>query len=411
MNARPAAAPEFRLRSLTLSVYIPTILFSAGQGAVIPVVPLFARELGASIALAALIVAMRPIGLMLFDLPVGVVVSRFGDRGAMIAGTAMVAVVAIGASLSPSPIVLAVLSLLMGAGWSLWQLARLSYVSEVAPIHQRGRALSMTGGMNRVGTVAGPVIGGLLGQQFGLESAFYAQTVFGVLASAMMFVSVPATSGALDLHGGNVVGRLGATIADNRGVFISAGVPVVALQTLRQARQVFLPLWGDEIGLGVAEIGLAIGISSFVDATMFYPVGIVMDRWGRKWAGVPSLLVLAVGLLLMPLTTEFYGFTTVAAVMAFGNGLGSGLVMTLGADFAPPTRRAEFLGAWRLLGDGGAAAGPLIIGVLAGLGSLGLAAVAASGIGFVGAAMLFAFVRETLVIVPSVQAELPDEDG
>src|SRR6476646_2628757 len=87
----------FQLRSLIYTVYIPTILFSIGQGAVIPVIPLFARELGSSVAAAALVVAMRGLGQLVFDITAGVAVSKWGDKGAMVAGTAMIALVAIGA--------------------------------------------------------------------------------------------------------------------------------------------------------------------------------------------------------------------------------------------------------------------------------------------------------------------------
>src|SRR5688572_8507052 len=99
----------FSLRSLTFTVYVPTILFSIGQGAVIPIIPLFARELGSSLAAAALVVAMRGLGQLVFDLPAGVAVSRWGDKGAMVAGTALIGTVAVGAALSPTPVVLAVL--------------------------------------------------------------------------------------------------------------------------------------------------------------------------------------------------------------------------------------------------------------------------------------------------------------
>src|SRR5512147_720501 len=137
---------RFTLRSLAFSVYLPTFFFSIGQGAVLPIIPLFALELGASVAAAGAVVGMRGLGLMLFDLPGGVAVSRFGDKGVMVLGTAMVALVAIGASLSGSVVVLAALMLIMGGGWAFWQLARLAYVSEVTPIQQRGRALSLVGG-------------------------------------------------------------------------------------------------------------------------------------------------------------------------------------------------------------------------------------------------------------------------
>ena len=109
MKAAPVTAPEspFSLRSLLTSVYLPTLLFSVGQGAVIPVVPIYAVSLGASTALASIVVGMRGIGTMSLDVPGGYLESRFGDKFVMIAGTAMVALVAFGASFSSSPLQLA----------------------------------------------------------------------------------------------------------------------------------------------------------------------------------------------------------------------------------------------------------------------------------------------------------------
>src|SRR5437870_6638685 len=156
MNQPAAGAKPFRLSSLFWSVYLPTFFFAVGQGAVVPVAPLFARHLGASVAIAGLIVGLRAIGQMAFDMPAGLAVSRWGDKWAMVMGTALVGVVAIGSAFSPSPVVLGVLSLLMGGAWSFWQLARLAYVSEVAPVQQRGRALSTVGGANRIGNFVGP---------------------------------------------------------------------------------------------------------------------------------------------------------------------------------------------------------------------------------------------------------------
>jgi len=387
---------RFRLSSLTLSVYLPTILFAIGQGAVIPVIPLFARELGSSVAGASLVVALRGAGQLIFDMPAGLAVSRWGDKGAMVAGTALIGLVAIGAAFSPSPVVLGGLVLVMGGGWAFWQIARLAYVSEAVPIEQRGRALSMVGGANRVGNFIGPVVGGYLGQHLGLESAFAAQAVMGLAAAAMMFVCVREGSGSEDITVHGLGSRLVETVANNRGVFLKAGPPLIALGLLRQARQVFLPLWGDHIGLGIAQIGLLTGISFLIDAAIFYPAGSIMDHWGRKWAAVPCLVTLATGLLLLPLTRDFAGFLAVAAVTGVGNGFGSGIVMTLGADFSPDDRRGEFLGVWRLLSDAGIAGGPAVIAVLTSVGSLAIAAVASGGIGLAGAAVMLLFVPETL---------------
>ena len=387
----------FTLSSLTLSVYVPTLLFSIGQGAVLPIIPLFALELGASAAAAGFVVGMRGLGLMLFDVPSGVAVSRFGDKGVMVLGTAMVAVVAIGASLSKSVVVLAILMLVMGGGWAFWQLARLAYVSEVVPTEQRGRALSLVGGVYRLGLFLGPILGGFLGKYYGLGSAFYAQAAMGLAASTLMFIVVRQGSGAEDLTGHGIGGRLLGTVVEHRAVFLTAGCAVIALQVLRQGRQVFLPLWGDAIGLDVAQIGLVYGISSFVDASLFYPSGYVMDRWGRKWASVPSLLTLAIGLLILPATNELYGYCLVAILTGIGNGFGAGIVQVLGVDFTPAARRGEFLGVWRLIGDVGTAGGPFVVSLVVGIASLGLASICSGVLGLAGALLMWLLVPETLL--------------
>ena len=395
-DADPREQRPFSLNSLTLSVYVPTLLFSIGQGAVLPIVPLFALELGASAAAAGFVVGMRGLGLMLFDVPSGVAVSRFGDKGVMVLGTAMVAVVAIGASLSKSVVVLATLMMVMGGGWAFWQLARLAYVSEVVPSGQRGRALSLVGGVYRLGLFLGPILGGFLGKYYGLGSVFYAQAAMGLAASALMFVVVRQGSGAEDLTGHGIGGRLVSTVVEHRRVFLTAGCAVIALQVLRQGRQVFLPLWGDAIGLDVAQIGLVYGISSFVDAGLFYPSGYVMDRWGRKWASVPSLLTLAIGLLILPATTEAHGYVLVAMLTGIGNGFGAGIVQVLGADFTPAERRGEFLGVWRLIGDVGNAGGPFVVSFIVGIASLGLAATCCGALGLAGVLLMWLAVPETL---------------
>ena len=50
-----------------------------------------------------------------------------------------------------------------------------------------------------------------------------------------------------------------------------------------------------------------------------------------------------------------------ALVIGFGNGIGSGMIMTLGADYSPAVGRAHFLGVWRLMSDLGSTGGPALL--------------------------------------------------
>lgn len=121
---------------------------------------------------------------------------------------------------------------------------------------------------------------------------------------------------------------------------------------------------------------------------LFYPAGGVMDRFGRMWVAVPSMLVLGVGMALLPVTHSFAALTAVAVVLGLGNGIGSGLVMTLGADASPTDARVQFLGGWRLMSDSGNAAGPAIISALTTVIPLAGAAVAMGAVALVGAGWL-----------------------
>jgi MFS family permease len=121
---------------------------------------------------------------------------------------------------------------------------------------------------------------------------------------------------------------------------------------------------------------------------VFYPAGKVMDQKGRRWVAVPSMVIMGTALLLTPLTHGAWTLLLAAMAIGFGNGIGSGMVMTIGADHSPRIGRAHFLGVWRLMSDIGSSCGPALLSFLAATLTLG-AGVAVTGlIGFAAAGQL-----------------------
>ena len=139
------------------------------------------------------------------------------------------------------------------------------------------------------------------------------------------------------------------------------------------------------------------GSAAAIDMTMFPVAGYIMDNLGRRYAAISCLTILSLGIFLVPLTTDFSGLALAAMVAGLGNGLGSGINMTLGADFAPPHERGEFLGVWRLMGDSGSFAGPLFMGYIANSFLLATALTVTASLGLIGIFMVTVFVKETLV--------------
>jgi MFS family permease len=400
---------EVSIRSLGVSVYVPTFLFAVGQGAVIPIVALAAKDEGASVAVASFIVALRGLGILFFDLPAGWLVGRLGEQRAMVIGTVMVIVALIGAALRPGIPAFAGFTFLMGCGWSVWLLARLSYVTDLMPSNLRGRALSTLGGVNRVGNFCGPFIGAGAAAIFGLNGAYYVHIVTAALACGLLIVLIRGETAPPVLQHGH--SNFKAIVRENSRVFLTGGVAIMAIGALRATRQTILPLWGDHVGLDASAISLVFGISTGMEMLLFYPAGSVMDRWGRKAVAVPCLAVMSVGMLLVPLTGGFGTMVIVGLFIGFGNGLGSGIVMTLGADFSPVMGRAQFLGAWRVCGDLGTAGGPLIVTAATALASLAAASITMGALGGVGVALMLFLMPETLRRAPPGAVAFGEAEG
>jgi len=395
------AADRGGLRALALPIYGSTFLVAAGLGAVLPITPLFAQDLGAGVGLAGIAVAMRGLGTMALDVPAGVLVARFGDRPVMVWGAVLAAAVAGATAAVGSAAQLLLALFAAGGGLALWSMARLHFLTEQVPIAMRGRALALAGGTGRFGLFVGPSIGGLLAEHYGLEAAFVLQgaaTLGGAFLIAVGFRRLRAGS---EPEGGGSQGDarpepgLRELLRDHAGPLASAGSVAIVLQILRTARHLLVPLWGDSIGLGVADIGLVVGLSSGLDMLLFYPAGQLMDRRGRRATGVPSLTLLSVGIALLPWADSFASLLAVGLVLGLGNGLSAGFVMTLGADLSPAAGRSRFLGLWRLLGDVGSAAGPMLVGAVAAAVSLPGAAAATAITGAAGALLLLTHRGET----------------
>ncbi|WP_250645394.1 MFS transporter [Gulosibacter massiliensis] len=73
--------PLWRILIIAL---LPTFIYSVGQGAIVPVIPAVATSLGADLGFAGFIAGSLLIGQAVGNLPAGAVVSRFGERRAMV---------------------------------------------------------------------------------------------------------------------------------------------------------------------------------------------------------------------------------------------------------------------------------------------------------------------------------------
>ncbi len=405
-------------------IYGPTVLFALGQGAVIPLIPIIAAQLGGDVATAALVASALVVGQLCGNIPAGWAVARIGERFTMaIAGTlSLVGVV--GMVFAPMLGVFAASVFLIGFCAAGFGLARHSFMTTRVPLAFRARALSLLGGTFRLGMFVGPFVAAALLALFGDEHA--AIWFFGacLVATVLLVLLGPDPEKAVPMPADGA-GAAGSSIAEDtgeavtgaiptsertgvfrtmwrfRGVLSRLGLAAASLSAVRSARQVVLPLWGFSIGLDAQTIALVVGISGAIDFALFYASGQVMDRFGRLWAALPAMLLMGLGFLALAFTHDLDSaamwFAMFAAVLGVGNGLSSGILLTLGADVAPKADPAPFLGSWRTLTDAGGAVSPLLVSAIAAVSSLAIATGAVGVIGLLGAV---AFLRWVPRFVP-----------
>ena len=400
-------------------IYGPTVLFALGEGAVIPLIPVIASQLGADVPTAALVSSAIVVGQLCGNIPAGWAVARVGERITMAGGGALALAGVAGLVVAPSLPVLAASVFLIGFCAAVFGLARHSFMTTRVPLAFRARALSLLGGTFRLGMFIGPFVAAALLALFADEHS--AVWFFGVclVATVLLVVFGPDPEAVVEASTADarqaedtgepvtgsipVLERAGVfrTMWHHREVLSRLGVAAASLSAVRSARQVVLPLWGVSIGLDAQTIALVVGISGAIDFALFYASGQVMDRFGRLWAALPAMVLMGTGFLALALTHDLdqsaMWFAMFAAVLGVGNGLSSGILLTLGADVAPPADPAPFLGSWRTLTDAGGAVAPLVVSGLAALFSLAVATGAMGLVGLVGAA---AFLRWVPRFVP-----------
>jgi len=395
----------------------PGLLFALGEGAVVPLIPVIAADLGAPLALAGLIAAMIVVGELCGNLPAGWMVARAGERITMILAGSIALLGIIGLAFAPNLVILAVSVFVVGFCTSAYELARHAIMTIHVPLGFRARALSILGGTFRLGIFLGPFVAALLltltGQAVSAIWFFAFCVVAGVLlvtfgpdiekqveiasvpretagkGQSEFFDSGKAVTGGITLPEHHRSDGVFRTMVRHRRVLARLGSSAAMLSAVRAARQVVLPVWGLSLGMDAHTIAVVVGISGALDFALFYASGQVMDRFGRLWASLPSMLLMGLGFLALALSHGLSGangwFVALAAVIGIGNGLSSGILMTLGADLAPAQNPAPFLSSWRTLSSAGGAVAPVLFSGLTALLTIGPATAVVGVIGLAGA--------------------------
>lgn len=352
------------LRSIWWPVLAPAFLYACGTGALQPVIILAALSLGAGPALAGALVTVAAVAAGVSAIPAGYLINALGERRSMISATLF-------AGLMTSACVFALLThgsrslyvftaavVLLGGLEVIWSLARQAFIADTVRSDSLALAMTSLGGAQRAGQLVGPLIGSVLLLWLPLYSVFIMHIVMAIAATLMI-------ARVKDGHRRSQAKSTDQPTPQVRwNAVVLAGIAIITLSMARKGKNVIIPLWGDHLHLTPSSISLLVAVGSAVELVLLYPGGRLKDSLGRTSTFVACVVLLGVGFALMPIGTSLTWFCVGIGIASIGNGIGSGINMTVGADLSPPVGRAKFLGYWNAIGQIGSLGGPALISII-----------------------------------------------
>lgn len=352
-------------------------------------IPAEAVKLGASIPTAGLLAGLFMLGTLLAGPPASHLVYRLGERRAMITTALLAASVIALTYFVDNLFSLGFATLIAGSCSSVFGLARHGYMAHNVPMSHRARSLSTLGGMFRGGGFLGPALASAVIVVFNLHAVLLVATLFCLLAALVLIIT--RGTGFEDDKPLPLVG-MWSVVKSERHKLITLGSAAAILSSVRTVRSIGVPLWALNIHLHPGTTTLFIAIAGAVDFALFYSSGQVMDKFGRRAAAVPTLLATGLVFSLAFLAQDAAGFLTICIGLALANGIGSGVIMVIGADLAPAKTRNEFLASFRMMNDASqASTGPILslltatVGITAAFSGFGILA-------FCGAWLMFKYI-------------------
>jgi len=366
---------------ILLAMMGQTFINMLGVGIIGPVLPLYARSFGVSATLVGLLVSSFGLARLPINVPAGSLTERIGRRPLLIFGPLLIASSAMLNGVATSFGQLVAFRLLQGIGSAFQVTASMVVVADISAPRDRGRTMSSYQGALLLGTSVGPIIGGLLGEQFGYRAPFFVYGGLALCAAAWAFFVVPetrnlsapakesSTAGA-GLHGAADDPHPGARgaalrLLRNRNYLLVCLVSMVIFFTRSGSQNTILPLLGSErLGIGPEKLGYAFTSIAVINLLTISVSGILCDRLGRKMAIVPSCILCGAAIVSYTLGRNYGHFILSSLLLGLGTGVGGPAPAAYVSDLDLPGGRGLMMGVFRTVSDIGLVLGPIVLGAI-----------------------------------------------
>lgn len=338
-----------------------------------PTLPLFASQLGATDAQIGWIAAASTLPGILLSYLAGTVSDRYGTRKILLIALVIFATAPILYLLVQDPVGLAAVRFYHGFATAIFGPVAMAATVNLSG-ERKGEMLSFYSSATMAGRAGAPFAGGILLASWGFNSVFLVCLFSGITALlfGMLLLREPVNSSDSDTYTGkeakeklDLLKNIQCLLCNR--TFLMVGLIEACMFFAYGAFEVFFPLYAIGIGISLWQIGLIMGLQ-LAGVIFLKPVfGRLSDKIGRFPVIFSGLLLCAVSVSIIAYTYQ----VILIGLLNIAFGLGFALVTAssrpLAVDVVAKEHRGGSLGMLGTLMDLGQIAGPLTIGVIAGL--------------------------------------------
>ncbi|MBH65139.1 MAG: hypothetical protein CL784_01295 [Chloroflexi bacterium] len=343
-----------------VTVAVATYFFWSSLYLYVPVLPLHARELGASLEMIGYVVASYAIGQLLLRIPIGVGSDIIGRRPFAIMALVLSGIGGIWLAISPDPWSLFAARSLTGvaaAGWVAISVLFASYY----PSGSTSKAMAVIMSVNTISLVSSTFIGGLVADYIGTLSTFYIAAAIAFGGAALLVTAPEPKMPSGVKYSYSTLLR----VLSNR-TLLRVSVIAITLQFVTFAVNFgFLPVHSENLGASKSEVGYI---------TTAGLLAAVIGTWAAAWltgrsTTTVTILIAAMATLLslivMTMTTDLVTLGALQTLNGFGRGLMNTVLISLALASAPSAIRATAMGSYQALYAIGMLMGPAVSGPVA----------------------------------------------
>ena len=330
-----------------------------------PLLPLLARELGATPPMVGLVVAASTVTGVLLKLPAGVWSDLIGRTPLLLAAAVMFSVMPFTYLLVGSLVTLIALRFVHGSATAIMGPVMSATISDLAPSSRRATWLSLYSTIQGAGQAIGPVFAGILISRGRFDLAFVLAGLVALAAPVLIALSPlsPSSMPARPLSDNHFTRGIAEVMAERR--ILIASIAHASFFVINGTLNAFLPLFAmDRIGLDAAQIGWLFGLQTVTTLAIRPMIGMASDRLGRRGAIAVGLAGCALSVFSISLATSQVGLYVAVLIYATSVAVTTAATSAYITDVAPKARFGAAHGVFGTIYDIGDASGPLVGGLL-----------------------------------------------